>query len=227
MVENDKLIQSNSKQALQKNIETEIEAGKDLKQASAIAYSIKRENDSNINDGFSGEIKNVSGKVFKGTDGKLYEMPRNSFAIWNSEKQGYYGFQKQNGMPYCPYGGRSALQQILNSGGFISMDGMVIVRPVKDSKSYKLTVGDKSYKLKASNNENVIKAVKKLIELKDSNKLLGEYRKFENGKLQTAQLIKHNNGYTLVASNPKEDKDLSSISEMETYIKSLGFKPVY
>lgn len=39
------LIQSSSKEALQKNIETEIKAGKDPKQAVAIAYSIQREND--------------------------------------------------------------------------------------------------------------------------------------------------------------------------------------
>ena len=40
------LIQSASKKALQKNIATEIKAGKDPKQAAAIAYSIQRENDS-------------------------------------------------------------------------------------------------------------------------------------------------------------------------------------
>lgn len=40
------LIQSASKKALQKNIKTEIEAGKDPKQAAAIAYSIQRETDS-------------------------------------------------------------------------------------------------------------------------------------------------------------------------------------
>lgn len=40
------LIQSSSNKALQKNIETEIKAGKDPKQAAAIAYNIQRENDS-------------------------------------------------------------------------------------------------------------------------------------------------------------------------------------
>lgn len=42
----DKLIQSASKKALKKNIETEIKAGKDPKQAAAIAYSVQRANDS-------------------------------------------------------------------------------------------------------------------------------------------------------------------------------------
>lgn len=41
----EKLIQSASKEALQKNIETEIEAGKDPKQAAAIAYSVKEKNE--------------------------------------------------------------------------------------------------------------------------------------------------------------------------------------
>lgn len=47
---NDKLIESGSKQALSKNIATEIKSGKDPKQAAAIAYSVQRENDSNITD---------------------------------------------------------------------------------------------------------------------------------------------------------------------------------
>lgn len=47
----DDLIQSSSKEALQKNIKTEIESGKDPKQAAAIAYSIKRKNDKNTLNG--------------------------------------------------------------------------------------------------------------------------------------------------------------------------------
>lgn len=43
---NDDLEQSSSKEALKKNIATEIKAGKDLKQAAAIAYSVQRANDS-------------------------------------------------------------------------------------------------------------------------------------------------------------------------------------
>ena len=46
----DKLIESGSKKALSKNIATEIKAGKDPKQAAAIAYSVQRENDSSIKD---------------------------------------------------------------------------------------------------------------------------------------------------------------------------------
>lgn len=42
----DKLIESSSEEAFSKNIATEIKAGKDPKQAAAIAYNIKKENDS-------------------------------------------------------------------------------------------------------------------------------------------------------------------------------------
>lgn len=41
---NDELIQSSSKEALGKNIATEIKSGKDPKQAAAIAYSVQKEN---------------------------------------------------------------------------------------------------------------------------------------------------------------------------------------
>lgn len=61
----DKLIQSSSKEALSKNIATEIKAGKDPKQAAAIAYSIQKENDSNMKDGLNVTVK-LNGKTYKG-----------------------------------------------------------------------------------------------------------------------------------------------------------------
>lgn len=62
----DKLIQSSSKEALSKNIATEIKAGKDPKQAAAIAYSIQKENDSSMKDGLNVTVK-LNGKTYKGT----------------------------------------------------------------------------------------------------------------------------------------------------------------
>lgn len=61
----DKLIQSSSKEALSKNIATEIKAGKDPKQAAAIAYSIQKENDSSMKDGLNVIVK-LNGKTYKG-----------------------------------------------------------------------------------------------------------------------------------------------------------------
>lgn len=59
----DELVQSSSKEALKKNIVTEIKAGKDPKQAAAIAYSIQRKNDSAEGD-FRGEIIDTDEATF-------------------------------------------------------------------------------------------------------------------------------------------------------------------
>lgn len=45
--------QGSSKEALSKNIETEIKAGKDPKQAAAIAYSVQRANDEYVPEAIS------------------------------------------------------------------------------------------------------------------------------------------------------------------------------
>lgn len=54
----DKLIQSGSEEAFKKNIATEIRAGKDPKQAAAIAYSVQRENDNTIKDSIA-KVENI------------------------------------------------------------------------------------------------------------------------------------------------------------------------
>lgn len=61
----DKLIESSSEEAFSKNVSTEIKAGKDPKQAAAIAYSIQKENDSNMKDGLNVIVK-LNGKTYKG-----------------------------------------------------------------------------------------------------------------------------------------------------------------
>lgn len=58
----DKLIESGSKKALSKNIATEIKAGKDPKQAAAIAYSVQRENDAST--GYKFRITNNGSKWY-------------------------------------------------------------------------------------------------------------------------------------------------------------------
>lgn len=71
----DELIQSSSKEALKKNIATEIKAGKDPKQAAAIAYSIQRKNDS-VEDDFRGEIIDTDEATFDTYRG--YDIERTS-----------------------------------------------------------------------------------------------------------------------------------------------------
>lgn len=58
----DRLIESGSKEALSKNIATEIKAGKDPKQAAAIAYSVQRENDAST--GYKYRITNNGSKWY-------------------------------------------------------------------------------------------------------------------------------------------------------------------
>lgn len=71
----DELVQSSSKEALKKNIATEIEAGKDPKQAAAIAYSIQRKNDA-VEDDFRGEIIDTDEATFDTYRG--YDIGRTS-----------------------------------------------------------------------------------------------------------------------------------------------------
>lgn len=71
----DELVQSSSKEALKKNIATEIKAGKDPKQAAAIAYSIQRKNDS-VEDDFRGEIIDTDEATFDTYRG--YDIERTS-----------------------------------------------------------------------------------------------------------------------------------------------------
>lgn len=51
------LIQSSSNEARSKNIATEIHAGKDPKQAAAIAYSVQRKNDAADGDEVRGHVR--------------------------------------------------------------------------------------------------------------------------------------------------------------------------
>lgn len=58
----DDLVQSSSKEAFKKNVATEIKSGKDPKQAAAIAYSVKRKNDS-VNDRVDKELSEEAKKL--------------------------------------------------------------------------------------------------------------------------------------------------------------------
>ena len=68
---NDKLIQSSSKEAFDKNVETEVKAGKPRKQALAIAYSIQRKNKK---DNMSDALELAAGMTFKDLDNNTWEI---------------------------------------------------------------------------------------------------------------------------------------------------------
>lgn len=73
----DKLIESGSKEALSKNIATEIKAGKDPKQAAAIAYSVQKENDSSVKDSDSYQVWTINEK---GVYHKEADVPNSQLA---------------------------------------------------------------------------------------------------------------------------------------------------
>lgn len=73
----DKLIESGSKEALSKNIATEIKAGKDPKQAVAIAYSVQKENDSSVKDSDSYQVWTINEK---GVYHKEADVPNSQLA---------------------------------------------------------------------------------------------------------------------------------------------------
>jgi hypothetical protein len=80
----DELIQSGSEEAFKKNIATEIEAGKDPKQAAAIAYSVQRENDNKVVD-----TDLVEGKTYISNKGNKLKV-----------KKVVFGYSDYNGEPY-------------------------------------------------------------------------------------------------------------------------------
>ena len=63
-----------------------------------------------------------SGKVFK-KDGFAFHIPG----------KGYIGYRDEKGMPYTPGGGKKALQQILDDGGFLDYKKLVLINPVDES----------------------------------------------------------------------------------------------
>ena len=92
----DELIQSSSKKALGKNIATEIKAGKDPKQAAAIAYSVQRANDKDINDGKRVEVYNQyqSTKPTRASVKKLVEKISGSKVVNEQPLNNPYSFDQ-------------------------------------------------------------------------------------------------------------------------------------
>ena len=85
----DELIESGSEEALRENIKTEIEAGKDPKQAAAIAYRVQRENDST--DRVDDRLITLyyiytAGGTHADESGRLTENP-NSYLYFETEKE--------------------------------------------------------------------------------------------------------------------------------------------
>lgn len=107
----DKLIESGSEEAFKKNIATEIRAGKDPKQAAAIAYSVQRENDSDVEDVVQFDA--------------LKDAPNKSYAITKIKeiiKNPRYTSEDNEGVVYLTQEGYRLVQQLAKSNGLDRKD---------------------------------------------------------------------------------------------------------
>lgn len=234
------LIQSSSKKALQKNIKTEIEAGKNPKQAAAIAYSIQRENDAEeknykyIMYGTTGKkevsdltlkeaktlLKNnrmlgYDGEILEKTTGKIFKDTENSYQILYKGKvlRTVYSL--------------SEAEYVKNS--YLKMGMLVSIKETKsgriiDMKKFKVNYDCRNFIVNAHDGKEAAKKV--LIKTKDDGKLVAKYQKFMNSKPVTSAIVEHPNGYSFISGIISEDKDFKTLYLAEEYAKRLGYAKI-
>ncbi len=78
------------------------------------------------------EIRNALGLEFADRFGSYWITGRARFAFYVAPF-GWLAFTDSHRV-YCPKGGRAALESIKNEGGFLSLDGIEFVTPLKDEK---------------------------------------------------------------------------------------------
>lgn len=175
----DKLIESGSKEALNKNIATEIKAGKDQKQAAAIAYSIQRENDSNITDADPVKVEKIirKEKSALGITYYLFQTKSNSGATiyYEVTDKTYHGEPTYSGGGVisfslktandsldshllsdklkAKYGEKEGTKRYLRGENDSAIKDS---NNIKNRKSYTIKVGDKQYKVFAESESEAI-----------------------------------------------------------------------
>lgn len=175
----DKLIESGSKEALSKNIATEIKSGKDPKQAATIAYSVQRENDSNITDADPVKVEKIirKEKSALGITYYLFQTKSNSGATiyYEVTDKTYHGEPTYSGGGIISFSLQSAndsLDSHLLYDKLVSKYGKDAGRKrfllgkndsaikdsnnIKNRKSYTIKVGDKQYKVFAESESEAI-----------------------------------------------------------------------
>lgn len=93
----EKLIQSSSEEAFKKNVETEIEAGKDPKQAVAIAYAVKEKNEE-----FNEEISFSDEPITEYNGFRIHPMTFTKFEIGEEEYPGFTKYVIEKDGAYLP-----------------------------------------------------------------------------------------------------------------------------
>lgn len=175
----DKLIESGSKEALSKNIATEIKAGKDPKQAAAIAYSVQRENDSNITDADPVKVEKIirKEKSALGITYYLFQTKSNSGATiyYEVTDKTYHGEPTYSGGGVISFSLKTANDSLDShllsdklkakygekegTKRFLSGENDSAIKDsnnIKNRKSYTIKVGDKQYKVFAESESEAI-----------------------------------------------------------------------
>ena len=302
------LIQSASKEALQKNIETEIAAGKDPKQAAAVAYSVQRKNDESHGRRtlYNGKVGNISEYIDVDFDkntvvmyqeddeghlkGKRSLVPsvyasaeefwkrnkrmqkvdkfftekfyNDSSKIKDDVKPEYIGtkveFAEGNtqdafhkfvvGRLY-PRNELSKLNESLlafnelskGRGGYNKVWFDHIIK--YNGKKYKLhwgryDAGSESNATPISNEDinEILTAFERamksdsaymksaLTSLDSATVIDADYVKIINGQPEIGKLVQHEDGYTFMCSNAKQEKDFNTLEEAEEYLQKLNYK---
>ena len=292
----DKLIQSASEEALQKNIATEIKAGKDPKQAAAIAYSVQRENDEktcatdydyignamimkslpkvgkrarDYNFGYQDSII-VSIEKYKKQGGytiyKINCVDKDDMKLYKEFGDSYYylaaikdsaikdNFNVEDDITSQQYFtdeidlseytnnpdtkevklGNSSMVELSQDDQFnVKLIEALKAAGYKKKNSYQF-IKDKSVFSKETMNSmqsgiekdysEMNSKLKNLKSNSDSASIVGRYIKIKPNGVEKANLIETSRGYTVVSSDPKDDKDFQTQGQCETYLKGRGYR---
>ena len=72
--------------------------------------------------------------------------------------------------------------------------------------------------------------LKRALQITDSKikdkQVVGKYEKIVNGQPTFCSIIKHNEGFTVMCSEPKDDKDFNNLEKAKTYVEQKGYRKV-
>lgn len=236
------LIQSSSKEALQKNIATEIEAGKDPKQASAIAYSIQKKNDGYDVFGITFVNKSNSYEIWKTYATSKEEAVKNfenKFMRMGYNKNDIITVKQLNthdaSERYVIVNKRGKIIRYANSleearhfissytkaGEYGNLIKELNSGRIVDMKNFKVTYDNREFIVKAKDKKDA--AEKVMHKVIDEGELVSKYEKEVNGIPVTSAIIKHKKGFSFISGIIREDRDFNDLESAKAYAQRLGY----
>lgn len=193
----DDLIQSASKEALQKNIKTEIESGKDPKQAAAIAYSVQRKNDSNI---IIERFEDYKNRIDKEISSSMIYTIMRELEKNIAETQANLRYREDElSKLKNQYKGATEKQDYIRTREDELKDVKKQFEEYKKALSYAKEQRMKRFHDSVS------------------------YGKFTDKPVE-AKIQKTPNGYTVVSTDPKDDKDCQTEEQCKEHLLAKGYK---